>query len=83
MSEGADDVQSVFGFCVNVVSMLVERHPSIECDSKDFGAVCDWYGCVVKCYLWLCFVFCVVRCNECEGGFVCGDVHSVVDEPLF
>ena len=30
-------------------------------------------------------VFCipVVRCNECKGGFVCGDLHSIVGEPLF
>ena len=33
---------SLFGFCVNVICMLFERHPSVECDSKDFGTVCDW-----------------------------------------
>ena len=57
MSEGADDVQSVFGFCINiiiiyvyvgwiflfiVVCMLFEHYPSVDCDSKDFGAVCRY-----------------------------------------
>ena len=40
-------------------------------------------GVFVKCYLWLCYAFSVVRCNECERGFVCGELYSVVGEPLF
>ena len=38
----------VFLLCVNAAYVL-ERNPSVESDSKDFGAVCDWQGFVVKC----------------------------------
>ena len=61
VSERADDVQSVSGFCVNVVCMLFECHPSVECYSKDFGAMCDWGG--VCCLVLLVVVFCFLACE--------------------
>ena len=57
MCECSDDVQPFFGFCVNTVCVLFERHPSVECNSKDGGCVCDWDGSVVDCDVGLCGVF--------------------------
>ena len=55
--ECSDDVQPFFGFCVNSVCVLFERHPSVECNSKDGGCVGDWDGSVVDCDVGLCGVF--------------------------
>ena len=38
VSERADDIQSVFGVCVDFVCVFFDV---IECDSKGFGALCD------------------------------------------
>ena len=44
VSEGVDDVQSVFDFCVNVVCIWFERHHTVKSDSKDFRTECAWEG---------------------------------------
>ena len=79
VSEGADVVQSVFGFCVVLISSLccLNVIPPSNVTARILVL------CVAKCYLWLCSVFCVARCNECEKGFVFRDLHSIVGEPLF
>ena len=47
--EGSDYVQPGFGLHVNCVCMLLERHSTVECNSKDGGCVGDWDGSVVDC----------------------------------
>ena len=64
--ECSDDVQPGFGFCVNCISVLFERHPSVEGHPKDGGCVCDWNWCVVYCDVRLSIVFMGVWCDECD-----------------
>ena len=63
--------------------MLPERHPPIIGHSKYLRCGCVGNGYVKECDCWLCVVFVCPRCNECDGGFVCGDLESVVGKPLF
>ena len=63
MSEGAQDVQSSFGFSVYIVCMWFERHAAVVCDSKDFRGVVvgDWGA--VKCNVCMGIVFSIVGCD--------------------
>ena len=65
--ECSDDIQPGFGFSVNVLCVLFECHPSVQCHSKDCGSVVDRDGGVEEGYMWLSVIFSIVRCYERKG----------------
>ena len=72
MGEGAKYIQFCFGCGVDVVNMLLEGHAFVNCDTEDFESVTARNGGVVQRDLGLNVVFTMTRCDQCEGGFVCG-----------
>ena len=83
VSECSDDIQPGFGSSVDVLCVLFECHPSVQCHSKDGGSVVDRNRGVEKGYQRLGVIFSIVWCDECEGGFGCGYCKSIVGEPVF
>ena len=77
VSERADDIQSVFGVCVNFVCVLFDVIPLSNVTPRVLVLCVTEIGVLfsVTCG-------CVLR-NECEGGFVCGDLRSIIGETLF